>query len=394
MKISVAIAATAALGVTLGATPAHADPSSPPSSGRSAPAAGRAPVKATAAVEELLRSSQDPLRRETAALVLGVRGSAASLPLLREALAKDKNKWVRARAAEALGLIGNPAAIPWLHSVLSSEKEPRIRRTVAEALLRLGQNASIKELVWQLTSGNNYTKAEAMIFLAAATGQPLGQDSEAWWDYFNERGGALALARRPTGSPAVMALGGVAPDGPAAVPAGPFLHTRRRFVWRQVPAVVLDLSPRREVVDRAALTAYEAQRGRIPDGCLLLIRTDWRHARPRLAPRAQPPSKVGDTTAPRPMARVATELAVPWLDPEAVAFLLKRAPKLIGVGLDAPSLEVAPATARPARDALLAADRLALESLGDLDRLVASGTRLILLPQAAGAAATVLALLP
>jgi kynurenine formamidase len=356
-----------------------------------------APPLAGLSVEEILQKSKDPLRRESAALVLGVRGGDASLPLLRKALAKDPDKWVRTRVAEALGMIGDPAAIPWLHTALSGEKEPRVRRTIAAALLRLGQSAGVKELVWQLKSGTNYTKAETMLFLVEATGEPLGQDTEAWWDYFNERGGVMKLARRPIGSPALLPLRGVVGPGPKpGAAAGPYLHARKAFGWRQVPAVVLELGPRREPVSQATLVEHEKQRGKIPDGCLLLLRTDWRDAK-KAAPRAPiQTKKLGDTKVPRPMEFHTTEPPVPWLEPDAVAFLLKRAPKLVGVGMDTPHLDprAATGTARPARDALLAADKLALESVGDLDRLVANGTRLILFRQGAAPAVTILAVLP
>jgi kynurenine formamidase len=347
-------------------------------------------------VEDLLLKGKDPLQRESAALVLGARGSTAAVPLLRQALGKDHDKWVRTRAAEALGLLGDPAAIPWLHSALSSEKDQRVRRTVAQALLRLGQSAGIKELVWQLKAGNNNAKAEVMLFLVGHTGQPLGQNVDAWWNYFNEREGGIAQARRPTGSPALLPLGGVAPRGGVKkAAAGPFLHSRRPFTWQQVPAVVLEVGPTYQPVTPAVLLAYEQRRGRIPDGCLLLVRTGWQEASLRPAPRARPAARVGQGKAPSPMQRPVTT-PVPWLTPEAVAFLLKRAPRLVGVGIDSPSLdrEETATTARPTRDALLAADRLALESVGDLDRVVGNGTRMILFRHAASPAVTILALLP
>lgn len=359
----------------LGAAEALAAPA--PRAGSGAKAAAR-PVLS---LEQSLAEEKDPLRRESAAQVLGLRGDPASVPLLQRALGKDANLWVRARAAEALGQIGARAGIAPLTSALAAEKDQRVRRSIATALLRLGQEAGLKELVWQLRAGTNYVKAEVMQTLVSFTGQPLGQDAEAWWAYFRADGARL-LAGRPGGSPVVLELPGVAPAG-GKTPRGPFLHAKSAPATRQLPAVVLRLEPTRGPIGRAELEAHERRRGRIPDGCLLLIRSAWREAKaPPPAPRAP-----GPQPAPPPAPDE------PHVTLDAARFLLERAPKLLGLGLDASALDPKAALDRPVRSLLVSRGKLALEAVGDLDLLQEHGTRLLVVGLG-GERVRLLALLP
>ena len=327
--------------------------------------------------EMLLQNSKDPLLRETAAQILGQRGASSAVPLLVRALRADDNRWVRGRCAEALGMIGSPAALSALRAAMEREKDQRVRRMIAQAQLRLGQTAGIRELMWQLKSGTNYAKAEAMELLVRATGQPLGQDADAWWTYLDARGN-MAQALRPRGSPAVVELRGVASDGGAR--RGPLLYAQHPPAWQQLPAVVLDLAPTREPVSRAALESIEKRRG-LPDGCLLLLRTGWRDTKPPAddSPALREP-RLTDRATPHPR--------LPFLGVEAARYLLQRAPRLLGVGIDAPTLDDPSGAARPARTLLVAKRRLVLESVDDLDRLSALGGRVVLVhlgPAPAGA---------
>jgi kynurenine formamidase len=124
--------------------------------------------------------------------------------------------------------------------------------------------------------------------------------------------------------------------------------------------------------------------GPVPDGCLLLINTNWRRAPPpRRTAGKPPPTEVGITL-------------------EAVQHLLKRAPKMIGIGLDTPTLDPAPLNGSPksdsARRLLVSKGKLVLEALDDIDRLPRTGARLLLvrLPGSPpkGANVRVLALFP
>ena len=329
------------------------------------------------APEKLLATSKDPLLRESAAQVLGVRGSTAAIPLLMRMLATDDNKWVRARCAEALGLIGSPPAIPALRTALSKENDQRVRRSMAQALFRLGQRLGREELMWQIKSGTQNTKAEVMQFLVAMTGQPLGQNADAWWSYFDTQGNML-LARRPGGSPAVLALGGITPQGSAGR-QGPNLFAQSLPAWQVVPVVVLALGPSRAPVTRARLLHYEQLHGPIPDGCLLLLRTDWLEAKPaRHADQKNPPADAHQVSGTQRVPAQKSPPIEPWLEHEALLFLLQRAPQLLGVGIDASTLDSPKMSDRPARNLLVSRGKLALESLGDMDRIPNNGTRLVL----------------
>jgi kynurenine formamidase len=334
--------------------------------------------------EELLARAKDPLLRETAAQILGLRGSLAVVPMLQRALRSDDDRWVRGRCAEALGMIGSPTAIPSLRAALTREKDQRVRRMIARAQIRLGQTAGVRELMWQLKSGTNYAKAEAMEMLVAAMGQPLGQDIDGWWTHLDARGN-VAAALRPRGSPAVLELRGLPRSGGARREVQ--LHGRRS-PWRQLPAVVLDLAPTTGLITRGAIEHHEKQHGAVPDGCLLLLRTAYRDAKPP-PPTAANIKPLPDRAKPAPPPPPST----PALDVEAVRYLLSRAPKLLGVGMDTPTLD-REGSARPARDLLLQRGRLVLEAVDDLDRLPPTGARVLVVSLAQGNAVRVLVVLP
>lgn len=346
-----------------------------------APATGRQRARNSRAPMDLLVKSKDPLLRETAAQVLGQRGAATAVPALIKGLAKDDNKWVRARCAEALGLIGEPKAIRALTSALEREKDQRMRRMIAGALVRFGQRAGINELMWQLKSGNNHTKAEVMAFLVQLTGRPLGQDVKAWWAYLEARGG-IFLARRPSGAPGILELRGLAGVGPHAVAAPQLIGG-----WKALPAVVLRLRPRSGPVTVARLRAYQRRHGAIPDGCLLLLQSGWRLAEARATAgkiKGKSKGKKGKIAGAPP----------PGLTLKAARYLLERAPGALGLAIDAPSFD--PPSARgvaPVTKLLRAGNKLALSSVDDMDRLPASGARLLVIPVASGAV-KLLAVLP
>jgi kynurenine formamidase len=347
-----------------------------------APAVGRRRAPKHRAPLDLLVKGKDPLLRETAAQVLGQRGAATAVPALIKAMAKDKNKWVRARCAEALGLIGEPKAIRPLTSALEREKDQRLRRMIAGALVRFGQRAGINELMWQLKAGTNHTKAEVMAFLVQLTGRPLGQDVEAWWAYLSARGG-IFLARRPTGAPGIFELRGLSGVGPHVVVA----PTAKTW-WRALPAVVLRLRPRSGPVTVARLRAYQRRRGAIPDGSLLLIQSGWRLANARAAA-----GKSRGKGKSKGKSRSAGALP-PGLTLEAARYLLKRAPGAPGLAIDAPSFD--PPSARgaaPVMKLIRAGGKLALSSVDDMDRLPASGARLLVVA-GTGGAVRLLAVLP
>jgi kynurenine formamidase len=327
--------------------------------------------KSSAMPEELLAKSKEPLIRETAAQVLGLRGNDQSVPLLALALAQDPNLWVRSRCAEALGNIGSPSAIPPLRTALTNEKDQRVRRMIGLALARHGQSSGVKELMWQLTSGTNYTKAEVMQSLVVLTGQPLGQNVEAWWRYLDPDGQTL-LARRPGGHPALLELRGAQAKGGQAR-RGPFLYAGTSPTWQQVPAVVISLEPNLSPLTSGILQRYEKEHGVIPDHCLLMIHTRWREAKP--------PTKSKEQTSPKSRMDTAgpPEHLELGMHVDAARYLLKVAPHLVGVGIDAPTIDAQGAPRPAARDLLLNAGKLVLESVDDLDRLQPYSTRLLVI---------------
>ena len=84
---------------------------------------------------QLLQRGKDPLVRESAAQIMGLRGGREAIPLLLRRMKDDDNRWVRARCAEALGRLGAVNAIKALRSALGREKDQRVRRAVGECSL-------------------------------------------------------------------------------------------------------------------------------------------------------------------------------------------------------------------------------------------------------------------
>jgi kynurenine formamidase len=345
--------------------------------------------------EILLKTSREPLLRESAAQVLGVRGSPGALRLLTQCLASDENKWVRARCAESLGLIGDAQAVPVLETAMAKEKDQRVRRLMAQALFHLGHKSGVRELMWQLKAGTNYSRAEAMQFFVAKTGVPLGQEIAAWWAYWDAQGYAL-LATRPKGSPAVLELRGLtSPSNDPSrekLPQSPSLYSQTSQSWRVIPTTVLTFPPSLSPLGRNALLIYEKHHGSIPDGTFLLLRPRWKEALTYLSklPAGSPQKKP-----------VAAEIAKygPYLTIEAARYLLLRAPKCIGVGIDTRSLNAQSNVAQPqARELLVDSKRIVLESLDDTDRLPLNVRLLLFDPEPMNKAqphrAQVLAILP
>ena len=267
---------------------------------------------------------------------------------------------MRASCAEALGLLGARSAVKALGSALGREKNQRVRRAVARALMRLGQRKGVDELMWQLKSGTNHTRAVVMEFLVAFTGQPLGQDEEAWWRHFRKGGYQFLEQQRPAGSPAVLELPasrkGTAPrmwDGGGA-PA-----------WRQVPAAVLRLPGCQTPITVELLQKHEKKNGAIPDGVLLLLQSK--------TPAPGPTIKRAGLTK-----KTAPHCPLPGLTLGAARYLLKRAPRLIGVAVDSRTVDPPGVTGHPVRALLLAKKRLVLESVSGMERLPATGARLLL----------------
>lgn len=329
-----------------------------PSPGLAAPArqkpAAKSPAQGEATALELLQSSKDALRRETAALVLGRARVKHALPALLLRLRRDENRWVRAACAEALGQIGELQAVEGLRLALGRENDQRVRRFVGEALLRLGHKAGVLELMWQLRAGSRHDRAEAMRALVRATGQSLGQDIKAWWTYLARRG-YRRLATRPRGSPATLQLSGGRTQ--MALPKG--------AVRRHICVATLHLESAAKQRGNSESPKLDAQTP-AAEGCFLLLATH------------------GLTGA--------DKAVFPGLDAEQLQRLLTRFPKLEGVGIDRPT--IAAPTAAAAVDKLLRDKKLELlVGLKNLHLLPGSVTP-VMAVRTQGSAVLLLALLP
>lgn len=338
---------------------------------------------------EQLTKAKDPLLRETAALVLGDGGERAALPLLTACLRNDDNRWVRAACAEALGRLGDPAGVPPLTQAIEREKHPRVRRAVAQALLRLGQRGGVDELMWQLQTGAQHDQAEAMHALVHSFGRALGQDPQPWWEFFAQQG-YQSLPARAAGAPSLRELGGL--RGADGRRWGPWLNdptppthpTPER--WRQVCATVLRIDPATRLgVGAPELRALERRQGPAPSGCLLLISTGWQEApRPTRGPTRGPlphqSSKLPPAAPQAPREAAPTLVAGPGLTEGAVRWLLARDPGLLGIGIDAPRLDLPSLAGDPALELLRAARKLVVTGLDGLRQLPQQRFRVLLVP--------------
>ena len=141
------------------------------------------------------------------------------------------------------------------------------------------------------------------------------------------------------------------------------------------PAVVVD------VTDAAALDAdyqvtiadlqnFERERGRIPDGTILLIRTDFSKRWPDAA------RYLG--TAERGPQAVA-KLHFPGVDPATAKWLLANR-KIKAIGIDTASIDYGQSTKYETHQVLYAQNIPGLENLNALDRLPPTGSTVIALP--------------
>lgn len=141
------------------------------------------------------------------------------------------------------------------------------------------------------------------------------------------------------------------------------------------PAAVVDVSEaaRRDRdyrVGVADFQAWEEEHGRLPDGVIVLLRTDFA----RYWPDRQ--SYMG--TAGRGPEAVA-ELHFPGLHPEAATWLVES--RDVGaIGLDTPSIDHGPSEAFESHRILFAANVPAFENVASLDRLPPTGAFVVALP--------------
>jgi kynurenine formamidase len=139
------------------------------------------------------------------------------------------------------------------------------------------------------------------------------------------------------------------------------------------PAIVVDMveraaADRDALLTRAALEAFERERGRIPDGAVVLVRTGWdRHWRDRA--RYLGSAAPGD----------AAHLHFPGVAPEAASWLT-TARRIRSIGIDTASIDHGPSRDFGAHRAFAAANVPIFENLTALDALPPRGAVFLGLP--------------
>lgn len=139
------------------------------------------------------------------------------------------------------------------------------------------------------------------------------------------------------------------------------------------PAAVVDVAGRAHPdyqVSVDDLTAWEAARGRIPDGAILLLRTGW-------ADRWNDRAAYLGTGATGPEA--AAQLHFPGLDPEAAQWLVEER-SVAAVGVDTPSIDYGQSSDFRSHVILYSANVPGFENLAQLERLPATGAYVVALP--------------
>jgi kynurenine formamidase len=144
-------------------------------------------------------------------------------------------------------------------------------------------------------------------------------------------------------------------------------------------AVVIDVeaacaSDRDHAIDVADLAAFEAVHGEIPRGAIVLLRTGfgrrWPDRRAYLGTERRGPEAVA-------------ELRFPGLSSQAARWLIEQR-AIAAVGLDTPSIDPGVSTRFETHQVLFEANVPAFENLANLERLPATGSRVIALPMKIG----------
>lgn len=141
------------------------------------------------------------------------------------------------------------------------------------------------------------------------------------------------------------------------------------------PAVVIDVQDRAAkdrdyLVKVSDLQQWEKTNGRIPDGCILLIRTGWGKFYPK---RAQ---YLGTD---RRGEQAVAELHFPGVDPAAAGWIVKNR-KISILGIDTASIDRGQSQLFEVHQILFKAGICALENVANMDQLPAKGSEIIALP--------------
>jgi kynurenine formamidase len=140
-------------------------------------------------------------------------------------------------------------------------------------------------------------------------------------------------------------------------------------------AAVIDVSTQSHAdrdyqVSVADFEAWEAEHGRLPTGCVVLLNTGsspwWPDKKKYMGTESRGEEAVG-------------ELHFPGLDPAAARWLVANR-EIKAIGLDTPSIDFGQSTLFESHRILFAEDIPALENVANLDQLPATGAFLVALP--------------
>jgi kynurenine formamidase len=119
------------------------------------------------------------------------------------------------------------------------------------------------------------------------------------------------------------------------------------------------------------ITAWEDKYGKIPKGAWILMYTGIGTKYYPDKKKVLGTDKSGEDALP--------ELSFPGFSPESVRFLVEKR-EITGIAIDTPSIDHGKSIDFEAHRLLFAADKLALENIGNLDKLPASGAVLYVIP--------------
>jgi hypothetical protein len=131
------------------------------------------------ALEDMVLLDPDPDARATAAKAFVALRAPDAVPFLIRSVKEDPFETARENSAWALGDIGTAAAIPVLREAL---KDPAtwVRLRAVSALKRLKARVAVPDLAARLRDDNPMVRERAREALKAITGHDAGDDPAAW----------------------------------------------------------------------------------------------------------------------------------------------------------------------------------------------------------------------
>ena len=179
---------------------------------------------------------EDPGVRAVSARAVARHGSPEDAALLIERLA-DSDVSVRIEAARGLQRLHNPAAVKPLVDAINMEKEPEalVRFEAASALGQYPEPIVVEQLIASLADPNLSVNRNSLASLRTLTGQDLGFDQKAWFEWykatdapFAARGGFVyPVFSRDKRWWEYIPFVPPPPNEPASVPAGSPVSSRR-----------------------------------------------------------------------------------------------------------------------------------------------------------------------